>query len=158
VKNKELIMPCYDGSGPSYNDNSYEMQKMKERNDLLARVACRALTELEDNGIADMLLLRDDETRDFWVKHKEFDAKRKAAEAEKRRKARIKKEALAKLTPEEQEALGIKVKKPVSRPARSTPAGQKIDAIIAEMAKRLNDDEDKDSWPFLTSDQLLGKN
>ena len=41
-------MPCYDGSGPSYNDNSYEMQKMKERNDLLARVACRALTELED--------------------------------------------------------------------------------------------------------------
>ena len=153
-------MPCYDGGRDDYsnNSNNWEVKKLQERADLLARVACRALTELEDNGIADMLLLRDDETRDFWVKHKEFDAKRKAEEAEKRRKARLKKEALAKLTPEEQEALGIKVKKPVSRPARSTPAGQKIDAMIAEMVKRINDDEDKDSWPFLTSDQLLGKN
>ena len=153
-------MPCYDGGRDDYsnNSNNWEVKKLQERADLLARVACRALTELEDNGIADMLLLRDDETRDFWVKHKEFDAKRKAAEAEKRRKARLKKEALAKLTPEEQEALGIKAKKPVSRPARSTPAGQKIDAMIAEMVKRINDDEDKDSWPFLTSDQLLGKN
>jgi hypothetical protein len=139
VKNKELIMPCYDGGRDDYsnNSNNWEVKKLQERADLLARVACRALTELEDNGIADMLLLRDDETRDFWVKHKEFDAKRKAEEAEKRRKARLKKEALAKLTPEEQEALGIKVKKPVSRPARSTPAGQKLDAIISDIANTL---------------------
>ena len=132
-------MPCYDGGRDDYsnNSNNWEVKKLQERADLLARVACRALTELEDNGIADMLLLRDDETRDFWIKHKEFDAKRKAEEAEKRRKARLKKEALAKLTPEEQEALGIKVKKPVSRPARSTPAGQKIDAIIADIASTL---------------------
>ena len=132
-------MPCYDGGRDDYsnNSNNWEVKKLQERADLLARVACRALTELEDNGIADMLLLRDDETRDFWVKHKEFDAKRKAEEAEKRRKARLKKEALAKLTPEEQEALGIKVKKPVSRPARSTPAGQKLDAIISDIANTL---------------------
>ena len=129
-------MPCYDGGRDDYNDS--EVRSLRARCDLLARVACRALTELEDNGIADMLLLRDDETRDFWVKHKEFDAKRKAAEAEKRRKAKIKKEALAKLTPEEQEALGIKVKTPASRPARSTAAGFRVDDMIAEMAKTFN--------------------
>jgi hypothetical protein len=82
---------------------------MKARIDLLARVACRALTELEDNGIADFLLLRDDETREFWEKHKEFDRKRKAEQAEKRRKAAIKKAALAKLSDEEKAALGIDV-------------------------------------------------
>lgn len=136
-------MPCYDGGRDDYNDS--EVRSLRARCDLLARVACRALTELEDNGIADMLLLRDDETRDFWVKHKEFDAKRKAAEAEKRRKAKIKKEALAKLTPEEQEALGIKVKTPASRPARSTAAGFRVDDMIAEMARTLNNpDEDEE--------------
>lgn len=135
-------MPCYDGGRNDYNDS--EVRSLRARCDLLARVACRALTELEDNGIADMLLLRDDETRDFWVKHKEFDAKRKAAEAEKRRKAKIKKEALAKLTPEEREALGITVKTPASRPARPTAAGFRVDDMIAEMARTLNNpDEDE---------------
>jgi hypothetical protein len=102
-------MPCYDGGGPSYSDNTDELRRMKARIDLLARVACRALTELEDNGIADFLLLRDDETREFWEKHKEFDRKRKAEQAEKRRKAAIKKAALAKLSDEDKAALGIDV-------------------------------------------------
>ena len=129
-------MPCYDGSGPSYSDNTYEMRQMKERNDLLARVACRALTELEDNGIADLLLLRDDETREFWIKHKEFDRARKAEEAEKLRLAEVKKTALAKLTNEEREALGIKAaprtRKKIS-PIKSTKA-----AIIKDMQEIMN--------------------
>ena len=120
-------MPCYDGGGPSYSDNSYEMQQMKARNDLLARVACRALTELEDNGIADMLLLRDDETREFWIKHKAFDRARKAEEAEKLRMAEVKKTALAKLTNEEREALGIKAA-PRTR-KKISPATAKSDVI-----------------------------
>ena len=129
-------MPCYDGSGPSYSDNTYEMRQMKERNDLLACVACRALTELEDNGIADFLLLRDDETREFWEKHKEFDRKRKAAEAEKLRLEELKKTALAKLSNEEREALGIKAaprtRKKIS-PIKSTKA-----AIIKDMQEIMN--------------------
>lgn len=134
-------MPCYDGSGPSYNDNSHEMRQMKERNDLLARVACRALTELEDNGIADFLLLRDDETREFWEKHKEFDRKRKAAEAEKLRMEEVKKAALAKLTDEEREALGIK---PAPRTRKKiSPATTKAD-IIKDMHKIMKEVYDKD--------------
>jgi hypothetical protein len=112
-------MPCYDGGGPSYSDNTDELRRMKARIDLLARVACRALTELEDNGIADFLLLRDDETREFWEKHKEFDRKRRAAEAEKLRLEEVKKAALAKLTDEEKAALGIDVLKALSPAAFS---------------------------------------
>ena len=133
-------MPCYDGSGPSYSDNTYEMRQMKERNDLLARVACRALTELEDNGIADLLLLRDDETREFWEKHKEFDRKRRAAEAEKLRLEEVKKAALAKLTDEEKAALGIDVLKALSPAAfskkkKTSPAR----AIKADIVKDMEE-------------------
>lgn len=134
-------MPCYDGSGPSYSDNTYEMRQMKERNDLLARVACRALTELEDNGIADMLLLRDDETREFWIKHKEFDRKRRAAEEKKLRLEEVKKAALAKLTNEEREALGIKAaprtRKKIS-PATGFPVKDLKAAIIKDMEEIMN--------------------
>ena len=147
-------MPCYDGSGPSYSDNTYEMRKMKERNDLLARVACRALTELEDNGIADLLLLRDDETREFWIKHKEFDRKRKAAEAEKLRLEEVKKAALAKLSDEEKASLGIDVlkalspaafsKKKKTSSAMSLPARALKADIVKDMHKIINEVYDKD--------------
>jgi hypothetical protein len=133
-------MPCYDGGGPSYSDNTAELRQMKARIDLLARVACRALTELEDNGIADFLLLRDDETREFWEKHKEFDRKRKAAEAEKLRLEEVKKAALAKLTDEEKAALGIDVLKALSPAAfskkkKTSPARATKAAIIKDMEK-----------------------
>ena len=133
-------MPCYDGSGPSYSD-TFEMQQMKARNDLLARVACRALTELEDNGIADMLLLRDDETREFWIKHKEFDRKRKAAEEKKLRLEEVKKAALAKLSNEEREALGIKAA-PRTR-KKISPATTKAD-IIKDMHTIMKEVYNKD--------------
>lgn len=134
-------MPCYDGGRDDYSNdsNNWEVKKLQERADLLARVACRALTELEDNGIADMLLLRDDETRDFWIKHKEFDAKRKAEEAEKLRKEQIKKEALAKLTAEEREVLGIKsTPKKRSKVANVTTASSKTSDILDMIRNRQN--------------------
>jgi hypothetical protein len=147
-------MPCYDGGGPSYSDNTDELRRMKARIDLLARVACRALTELEDNGIADFLLLRDDETREFWEKHKEFDRKRKAEEAEKLRLEEVKKAALAKLTDEEKDALGIDVlkalspaafsKKKKTSSAMSLPARALKADIVKDMHKIINEVYDKD--------------
>ena len=133
-------MPCYDGGGPSYSDNSAELRQMKARIDLLARVACRALTELEDNGIADMLLLRDDETREFWIKHKAFDRARKAEEAEKLRLEELKKAALAKLTDEEKAALGIDVLKALSPAAFSKK--KKISPVRATKAAIIKDMEE----------------
>jgi len=147
-------MPCYDGGGPSHSDNTDELRRMKARIDLLARVACRALTELEDNGIADFLLLRDDETREFWEKHKEFDRKRQAAEAEKLRLEEVKKAALAKLTDEEKDALGIDVlkalspaafsKKKKTSSAMSLPARALKADIVKDMHKIINEVYDKD--------------
>lgn len=67
-------MPCRD----YYQDE--EDKSMREHNDLLARVACKAMTELTNNGIADALLLKDDEVREWWAQHQIDDAKRIAEE------------------------------------------------------------------------------
>jgi len=104
-------MPCRDYEADSY----YSTKKAAElavQNDRLARIACKAMTELVKAGKADFLVLEDDEVREWWEKHQEADRKaqeadRKAA-AEKARKTRLRNEVLAKLTPEEREALGIK--------------------------------------------------
>ena len=98
-------MPCR-----SYDDDnsSYELDRVRKLNDKLARIACKALGELEKNGIEDLLLLEDDEVREWWKAHKEADAKAAAARAEKERIAKLRKDALAKLSPEERKVLGIK--------------------------------------------------
>ena len=65
-------MPC--------RDYGYEEQEAKNRrahSDMLARIACKALTELEKHGNADFLLLQDDEVREWWTQHKIDDAKAK---------------------------------------------------------------------------------
>jgi len=92
-------MPCRD-----YEDS----RSYIDQNDRLARIACKAMEELVKQGKADFLLLRDDEVREWWDKHQEADRKAKEEAAEKRRINKLKKEALAKLTPEEKKALGIR--------------------------------------------------
>ena len=103
-------MPCRDYEDDyRVHDTSYE-RNLKDQNDRLARIACKAMTALEEAGQEDFLLLKDEEVREWWAKHKEADAKAKAEREEKARMARIKKEALSKLSTEERKALGIKVK------------------------------------------------
>jgi len=101
-------MPCqsYDSSWDS-GDDRRKIRELKKQADMLARIACKALAELENNKIEDMLLLRDDEVRVWWKKHKEDDAREQARVAEAERKKRIKEEALAKLSSEERELLGL---------------------------------------------------
>lgn len=102
-------MPCqsYDDNWRSYDDDRDKVKELKKQADMLARIACKALAELEDNKIEDMLLLRDDEVRQWWAKHKEDDRRAKEAREAKERRAAIKKAALAKLSEEEKELLGI---------------------------------------------------
>lgn len=97
-------MPCM-----SYDDRpDYSNREWKSKTDKLARIACKAMTELVEQGKADFLILRDDEVREWWEQHQEAD--RKAREERERREyeAQIRKEAIAKLTPEERKVLGIK--------------------------------------------------
>ena len=73
-------MPCqsYDSSWDNGSDER-KIRELKKQADMLARIACKALAELENNKIEDMLLLKDDEVRTWWAKHKEDDRKAKEA-------------------------------------------------------------------------------
>ena len=137
-------MPCqsYDNSWDRGDDDRRKIRELKKQADMLARIACKALTELEDNKIEDLLLLRDDEVRAWWQAHKEADRKAAAARAEKERKEKIKEEALAKLSHEERELLGIapQLTQPKTR-KKSSSATAVID--IEGLLKKVNHWEDK---------------
>ena len=113
-------MPCqsYDNSWDDGSDQR-KIRELKKQADMLARIACKALTELENNEIEDMLLLRDDEVRLWWKKHKEDDAREQARLAEIERKKRVKEEALARLSDEEKELLGLKKPDPKKKVSNS---------------------------------------
>jgi len=107
-------MPCR-----SYEDDyrsgeptdSWQYKELKANNDKLARIACKAMTELENNRIEDLLLLRDDEVREWWAKHKEADRKAREKEQRKQERIRLRRAALRKLSEEEKVALGLKKSK-----------------------------------------------
>lgn len=106
-------MPCRDYESDSYSSptNSWQYREIKDRADMLARIACKAMTELENNKIEDLLLLRDDEVREWWAKHKEADRKAREKEERKQERLRLRRAALRKLTAEEKVALGLKKSK-----------------------------------------------
>ena len=105
-------MPCRDYE----SDRGYEMREhYKEQCDKLARIACAAMEELERQGKEDFLILKNEEVAQWWAKHKEADRKEKARVAEEERRARVKAEALARLTEEEKELLGLNKPKKVAK-------------------------------------------
>ena len=118
-------MPCrsYDDE-PSYSSSG--SRETQNKMDMLARMACRALTALEtinavagndvkntvNIGVVISEVLTDSEVKVWWPKHKAADAaeqvmlKKKADEKAKIETA--KKTALAKLTKTERALLGVK--------------------------------------------------
>ncbi len=102
-------MPCRDYE----SDNGYDIREhYKQQCDKLARIACAAMEELERQGKEDFLILKNEEVGQWWAAHKEADRKEKARIAEKERRERVKAEALARLTDEENELLGLKKSSP----------------------------------------------
>ena len=106
-------MPCRDYESDSYRSptDSWQYRDLKERADMLARIACKAMTELENNKIEDLLLLRDDEVRTWWAAHKEADRLAREKEQRKQERIRLRRAALRKLSEEEKVALGLKKSK-----------------------------------------------
>jgi predicted transcriptional regulator len=100
-------MPCRDYESDSWGSGSAENTKLKAKVDKLARIACKAMTALEENGLEDFLVLKDDEVASWWKEHKEADRKEQARLIEKERRERVKAEALSKLSSEERELLGL---------------------------------------------------
>ena len=102
-------MPCQD-----YRDNYHVVdhtETFKEMRDQLARIACKAMDELERID-PENKLFRDKEAGPWYTQHKIDDAAAKAAERDRRAKAKAAKEAkaaaLAKLTEEDKKILGIR--------------------------------------------------
>ena len=100
-------MPCRDYE----SDNGYsQREEYKQRCDQLARIACAAMEELVKQGKEDFLVLKNLEVAEWWTAHVKADRAEKARIAEQERKDRIRSEALARLSDEEKELLGLKPK------------------------------------------------
>jgi hypothetical protein len=105
-------MPCQSYEDP--RDDFHE----KIIRDKLARIACKALTHLEelgDVGGLEVLILKDPEIAEWWHEHKEADRRAKEAVEKERRAAaaragltRKRNEIKKRLTPEELKILGVK--------------------------------------------------
>jgi hypothetical protein len=97
-------MPCQ-----SYEPEDSRIDERALR-DKLARIACKALTHIEDadDGGLEKLILQDPEIAEWWRAHKAADrlANEKKRVAEE--KSRIRAQALSKLSAEERRILGIK--------------------------------------------------
>lgn len=144
-------MPCRDYE----SDNGYEMREhYKEQCDKLARIACKAMTELTKSGRGDFLILKDDEVREWWEAHQEADRKEKARVAEIERKERVKREALARLSDEEKELLGLS--KPKSKKKSDVGVyAVEVASILPEMVDALKYQytSDKLSWKSLQEEE-----
>lgn len=109
-------MPCMSYDTEWVHDdsrasrNSTEVMILKQECDRLARIACRAITALEQLD-PELKTFKDRESRKWWSDHKKADAARIAKEEKEKAKLaeqeRIRKEALAKLSKEEIEAFGL---------------------------------------------------
>lgn len=123
-------MPCYDG-GPSYDDSALvkaraSLAAQKKRLDNYARLLCFVCEYLPHDELNKLFRVLPDkehgnagaDLKAWWEEHQEFDRMRKEKEAkekatkdallkEEARKAKLKTEALRKLSPEERQLLGL---------------------------------------------------
>lgn len=109
VSKKELVKAVtkdYETRLGSYASGAE--RSLKKQCDRLANFAYLAMDALEKNNIEDFVLLKNDDLRAWWKNHKEFMAEEVADKLARLRRYELKQQALAKLTAEEREALGIK--------------------------------------------------
>lgn len=95
----------------AHGSSDSDVRRLKKEADKLARIACAAMTELVKHGKADFLVLQNDELREWWEAHQEADRKEREREARAQKRKEIREQALARLTEEEKEALGLLKKK-----------------------------------------------
>ena len=107
-------MPC------RYDPSEQELKEMREQEtkrlvapyikklDELTRLLCKVCSSLDENS--EVFWRLDDsptEVGRWWLKHQKLDNDRKKIEDEKKRLKKVEKDALAKLTKEEKEVLGL---------------------------------------------------
>jgi hypothetical protein len=96
-------MPCQSYEDPNDSINERALR------DKLARIACKALTHIEESGDGlEILILKDPEIAEWWSAHKENDRKARERREREEFKERMRRSGLSKLNPEEKKALGLK--------------------------------------------------
>ena len=58
--------------GSKENEGFFDLIKMKKHTDKLARIACKAMTELEKKGLIKDLM-KDPEVKRWWIQYKKDD-------------------------------------------------------------------------------------
>jgi hypothetical protein len=108
--------------------NSMKKQSMSD-------FAVAAMEELERNGIAELLLLKNDQLRNWWAMHKESE-----------RRERVKQEALDRLSDEEKELLGLAPKKSRNSSSVNNRSGlaSSFDKAFDEVFCEEDEDDDGD--------------
>ena len=104
---KELHKLYYTDFTSRDSDSAYSLKK---KCDHLAGIAHLAMQTLEDNNMADFILLKHDDIRDWWTERKLEVIRQQAAAEARVRKSELRQQALARLTDEEKDALGLKKK------------------------------------------------
>jgi len=100
-------MPCRDymDDEPGVPQETYN--RTKARLNKVTKLLCDALKKIEGTSIETHVILEGGELAEWWILHKQADAKAREIRLEKQRIARKKKEALAKLDKEERKLLGL---------------------------------------------------
>lgn len=107
ISKKQLYEQLFKDYETSNNESSYTLKKQCDR---LAGFAFIAMKHLEDNNMQDFVLLKHDGLRQWWHEYKETLRRQEEANLAKLRRAEIRAQALARLSDEEKEALGLKKK------------------------------------------------
>lgn len=94
-------MPCYH-TGSAEGDANLAAEEARREVTTLTRLLCQACERLEAH---DIIMTRD--VKSWWDRHKEIDATRRAAERALSEQEVRKAKALAKLSREERELLGL---------------------------------------------------
>jgi len=90
-------MPCHD-AGPSRE----ETERSRRDHQTMTRLACDRCREIEARGGT-----VPEWAQEWWTNHKRKDAERLERDLRAQREAKIRAHAIAKLTPEEREELGV---------------------------------------------------
>lgn len=98
-------MPCRDDGAELYEER-HENRQLRERNDKLAQMLCSLCSFLESNRYTHVFKYISG-LSEWWAEHKRIDALRMAKEKAEREKVWLKNKALAKLTQEERQVLGL---------------------------------------------------
>ena len=107
IKRDDLLKALMKDFDTTMSQSDYTLKKQCDR---LAGYAHVAIQTLVDNGQADFVFLKHDGMREWYHDRLAHIKKQEEAAQAKLRKAEVKERALARLTDEEKEALGLKKK------------------------------------------------